>query len=264
MSVTERATALRRRLDLSVTGIVAVCSAVVAFALAAAVLGKAAEDVLARNGLELTDRSHLMFFVDHRSTALVSAARMLSFIGSVPVLAILAVVAAGLLWWRGQRLVVATAPAVALLVAGTIAGVTKVAVDRARPPVALRLAHETEMSFPSGHATDSAALFLTLGLIVAVCVVSVPWKRVAVVVAAGALTFAIGLSRLVLGVHWPSDVIAGWALGTMVALAVSTIACLAARLTPDANQPTRPLTRAVARVRTVALHQRHRPLARLS
>src|SRR5690606_17887560 len=67
-------------------------------------------------------------------------------------------------------------------------------------------------SFPSGHATSSAVVYLTLG---ALLTRVQPRRRIKAYVlgVALALTLLVGLSRVYLGVHWPSDVLAGWALG---------------------------------------------------
>ena len=72
-------------------------------------------------------------------------------------------------------------------------------------------------SFPSGHATGAAATYLTLGALLARFQ---PHRRLKVYLLALAvlLTVLIGLSRLYLGVHWPSDVLAGWTLGASWAL----------------------------------------------
>src|SRR2546421_10848732 len=64
-----------------------------------------------------------------------------------------------------RRLAVAAAPVVSLGLAGAVVSFLKPFVDRARPPVGLRLVTENEPSFPSGHTTDSTALLFTLGLI---------------------------------------------------------------------------------------------------
>jgi undecaprenyl-diphosphatase len=119
-----------------------------------------------------------------------------------------------------------------LLIAGALASAGKQIVGRTRPPAALRLVNETNPSFPSGHATDAAAVFLTIGLVIAVFVLRRPIARACSVAAGALLGVAVALSRLVLGVHWPTDVIAGWAIGTVVALTITVTAALATHLTP--------------------------------
>jgi undecaprenyl-diphosphatase len=137
-------------------------------------------------------------------------------------------------------MIVALAPGIALGIAATIASVTKQAVGRARPPLSVRLVSETDPSFPSGHATDSAAFYIALALVVAVFVLRRPLARVAVMVTGVLATTVIGLSRLELGVHWPSDVLAGWAAGTTVALLVIlTVAALSRATPPTAHVSSR-------------------------
>jgi membrane-associated phospholipid phosphatase len=100
--------------------------------------------------------------------------------------------------------------------AGAIDGIAKRLVSRPRPQPDLithldRWAGET-MSFPSGHSMGSMAIYLSLALLVSRWA---PNRRCAVfTVAAGAiLALLIGFSRVYLGVHYPSDVLAGWAGG---------------------------------------------------
>ena len=155
---------------------------------------------------------------------MINAARIVTDLGGVFVLVLIAVAAGLLLWYRGVPLVAAAAPAFALGVAATLADVGKNVVDRARPGVGLRLIAEGEPSFPSGHATDSTAVFLTLGLVVAVFLLRRPLARIATVAAGGLLAVAIGVSRLVLGVHWPTDVLAGWTAGASWAVACWLVA----------------------------------------
>ncbi len=91
----------------------------------------------------------------------------------------------------------------------------KFIVHRPRPELVPHLAQVTTLSFPSGHAMLSAAVYLTLALMIGD---RVPWLRRGCVACATALVMAIGASRVYLGVHWPSDVLAGWCFGTVLAL----------------------------------------------
>lgn len=84
---------------------------------------------------------------------------------------------------------------------------------RARPEIVARLVEvDQSWSLPSGHAANSAAVYGAIAV-----VATVLWwrkrQRRAIWAATGLVVFAIGLSRVWLGVHWPSDVLAGWALG---------------------------------------------------
>jgi undecaprenyl-diphosphatase len=220
-------------LRLTKRGLIAVAAAIAALLGAGFVLAVTTEDVTQHNGMSTADPSRLGFFIAHRDSLLIHVAKAVTTLGAVPVLLVLAVGAAGLMWWRGKPLVIALAPAASLLVAGGLASVAKTVVGRPRPPIGVRLITESEPSFPSGHATDSAACYLALALLVAVFVLRRPLARVAVVAMAGVMTALVGASRLELGVHWPTDVLAGWALGTTVAIAIVLVATGLARLTPN-------------------------------
>lgn len=88
----------------------------------------------------------------------------------------------------------------------------KIAVARPRPDLFPQLVPTVSASFPSGHAMLSAAIILTLGGVLAFAAKR-PSERQMVMLAAFAVAICVGLSRLWLGVHWPSDVLAGWCLG---------------------------------------------------
>jgi undecaprenyl-diphosphatase len=226
----------RAWLGLTWRGLCALGAAIVALVASVTVLGGVAEDVTQHNGLATSDAAHLRFFTDHRPDLVINAARIVTDLGGVVVLALIAIAAGLFLWYRGVPLVAAAAPAFALGVGATLADIGKQVVDRARPGIGLRLIAEGEPSFPSGHATDSAAVFLTLGLVLAVFVLRRPLARLATVACSGLLVATIGVSRLVLGVHWPTDVLAGWALGATAALTVTIASTLLTRAVPPGAQ----------------------------
>lgn len=89
--------------------------------------------------------------------------------------------------------------------AGLLNLVAKRFFNRARPDLWLSIDPRSDFSFPSGHAMGTMALFTAL------CVLTWPTKRRWPVLATGAIVvFFVGLSRIYLGVHFPSDVLCGW------------------------------------------------------
>ncbi|HTP22996.1 MAG TPA: phosphatase PAP2 family protein [Solirubrobacteraceae bacterium] len=155
------------------------------------------------------DTSVTTWMVGHRTGSLTTLARFLSTVGSQKILIPVAGVAAVLLVGR-RRLVLAG------LVVGGWAGalglynLVKHFVHRPRPPADLWLTKVTSTSFPSGHATQSLATFVALAFVAAALVARSGGaaKGLAFALAAG-----IGWSRVYLGVHWTTDVIAGWLTG---------------------------------------------------
>jgi membrane-associated phospholipid phosphatase len=89
----------------------------------------------------------------------------------------------------------------------------KLAFARPRPDLVPHLDHAASFAFPSGHATSAAVVYLIVALIV-------PTERRGLWLGTAAtLALLTGLSRIMLGVHWPSDVVGGWLLGASFALA---------------------------------------------
>jgi undecaprenyl-diphosphatase len=110
-----------------------------------------------------------------------------------------------------------------------LTGLLKDVFQRDRPPLAMHLAPAINASFPSGHATLSATVFLTLGALIA-HFAQRRRVRIYALTAAVLLTVVVGCSRVYLGVHWPTDVLAGWCVGAAWALVCWSVALLWERL----------------------------------
>ena len=196
------------------------------------------EDVVQHNGLATRDASRLAWITHHRTSTLVSGSKVLDTVGSVGVVVAIAVAIGLLLWWRRGPIAAAITPVAAVLMAGATAGALKVIIDRARPTPAHQLIAEVNQSFPSGHATDSAALGVSAAIIVAIYLLRRPLARLAVLVVGAVVPVAVAASRLELGVHWPTDVVAGLALGATVALV--TIGITLGLVSPTPSEPAAP------------------------
>ena len=145
------------------------------------------------------------------SRSVEEAMRDITALGGVTFLTLLTVVATLALLFHGKR-------TRALVFAGTVVAadisseVLKQVYDRPRPTLVPHGSYVYSASFPSGHSTLAAATFLTLATIIA----SLEPHRSTKVLTYGvaiALTIMVGFSRVYLGVHWPSDVLAGWLFG---------------------------------------------------
>jgi membrane-associated phospholipid phosphatase len=143
----------------------------------------------------------------------VTAWKVVSDIGGPLTWRILAGIAVVLLWLRRRRrdaLVVA----VAMIGAAVLSGAVKALVHRHRPVVPIPVDHASGASFPSGHALTA---FTALGLLVLLT-----WPHLAsrwralVVGAATLIVVAVGFSRLILGVHYLTDVLGGWVIGLLL------------------------------------------------
>ncbi|MFM9860301.1 phosphatase PAP2 family protein [Pseudoxanthobacter sp. M-2] len=155
------------------------------------------------------------------------AAGDITALGGVTVLALITLGAIGFLLADGK-------PRTAMLVIASVGGGTllstllKLGYARPRPDLVPHGVEVYTASFPSGHALGAAVVFLTLGGLLSW---SQPSRRIKIYILSMAvvLTILVGVSRVYLGVHWPTDVLAGWAIGAAWALAWSGIALVVAR-----------------------------------
>ncbi|UAB79829.1 phosphatase PAP2 family protein [Erythrobacter sp. SCSIO 43205] len=147
---------------------------------------------------------------------LVQAMIDITALGGATVLTLVVLGALGLLLI--QRHIFTAALLAGGVVSGSLSvGLAKFAFGRDRPDVIEHLVEVGTASFPSGHSAVSAIVYLTVALMLTQ-IFETHRQRIYVVVLAAALVLTIGTSRVYLGVHWPSDVLAGWSFGALWAL----------------------------------------------
>ena len=181
-----------------------------------------------KTGVSHFDQSVWQFFVDHGSIRVHSIARFITSFGVLGVLLPVAVVVGVAVWVRSRSVTAAIAPWLSVVVCGQIVSVVKKSTDIARPPLELQVVQVRNPSFPSGHTANTTALIVSVVLVVR-CVAEFSRRtKIWVSIGGAVIVTAMGLTRLVLNVHWLSDVLAGWCIGAAVGLAVTGL-LLAAR-----------------------------------
>ena len=150
------------------------------------------------------------------------AAADLTSLGGISVLTLFALVALAFLLIQRKRL------SAALLAVGLAGGVAlseglKALFERERPPAAYQAVETLNASFPSGHALLSTVFYLTLGVMLTR---AFPRRRLKAFVLGVAMLIAglVGLTRVYLGAHWASDVVAGWCAGAAWSMALWLVA----------------------------------------
>jgi membrane-associated phospholipid phosphatase len=180
----------------------------------------ALESVVSRLGIEQLDAPASRLVASERTAGLTTMAKAVTVLGSPGFTVAVAVVAMVVLIWRFHW------PEAAVFLAIAVAGgdlsyvVLKHLVHRARPPGAL--VHLSTFSFPSGHAVGATTLYLGLAWIVSRRHASRP-ARLAAWSGALLTIVAVGATRILLGVHYASDVIGGFALGAFWVVAAATV-----------------------------------------
>ena len=169
-------------------------------------------EVLSRGPLTRADQSaatRLVHVAAHRPW-LATTLRTISLLGKPLWLGIAVALGAAYVAWRGRRRL-ALYLAVTAIGGGLVDTAVKVLVNRPRPDVHAALVHALGKSFPSGHAMSST---VTYGALLLVFLPALSRRgRIAAFAATVTLLLAIGMSRLMLGVHFVSDVLAGYILG---------------------------------------------------
>ena len=148
-------------------------------------------------------------YAGHRPAPLL-VARIASALGEPTVLIGAGIVIALWLWSKGHRHLPIVLTAI-VLIGRALSEAQKYWIARVRPDLEPHLVVVKTSSFPSGHATSSMIFYLTL----AFALTSGRRWRWPAVAGAVLLSLLIGISRVMLGVHWPSDVVGGWAFGML-------------------------------------------------
>jgi undecaprenyl-diphosphatase len=178
------------------------------FVVAITAFAHIAEDYVTRDPIVRWDVSFAAWLHEHSTTALVSAAKVVTWAGNSVVLAAITLLAAVLLLRMRRR---SEAVLVCVVAAGIelLNGLLKLAFHRPRPELAY--VHLDTYSFPSGHAAAAPAVYGVLAFLLAREVRRL--GRIACAAAYVALVCVIGFTRLYLEVHYLSDVLAGFSIG---------------------------------------------------
>lgn len=155
------------------------------------------------------------------------AARDITGLGSSAVLSGLSVLTVGFLA-LSRKFGAAVFFAVAAAGGQALNAALKSYYGRMRPDAEFRWVPIDSPSFPSGHATSSAVIYLTLAVLL-IRLTPERSQKVYLIAAALLLSFCVGVSRVYLGVHYPTDVIAGWSIGVAWAEACWFVAHLLGR-----------------------------------
>lgn len=168
--------------------------------------------VLVRSGSTRSfDESVIRWIAGHHTRSLDAVMTEITMLGTAIVVMMIAAIASLFLVLTGQK------HSAILLFASTLGGiilngVLKLGFDRPRPTFIVPLVHAAGSSFPSGHATSAAVVYGTVAYLAA-RLAKRKWAPWLVMMGAFAVIAVISLSRLYLGVHYPSDVLAGIVIG---------------------------------------------------
>lgn len=154
---------------------------------------------------------NLSLRIDESDPTFIAFMQWASWIGGGTPRWIIVILLCGLVWhWCGPRCAIALGGA--SLIANLASSLLKLGFGRARPDLIDHLDHQTSFSYPSGHATSAAVVYLMLASLAPPRWRATAWKLAATMIILN------GFSRIMLGVHWASDIVGGTMLGTAFAL----------------------------------------------
>lgn len=172
-----------------------------------------------------------------RTTLASALATVVTHLGSFPVVAGVAGAGAIVLWLRTRRLLLPLTLLITVVETAAIVFLIKEVVGRERPPThGLIGAVSIDGSFPSGHTTNGAVVYVMAALLLGTTVRR-RWVGRLLLTAAVVGAVAIGVTRIYLGYHWASDVLGGWLLATAICCAAAFAVC---RLGPVGGEPSQP------------------------
>jgi membrane-associated phospholipid phosphatase len=185
--------------------------------------GELLDNVLDGEGIAVADHPVVRFLAAHRQPWSTTAARVITDIGSPVGVAVTAiVVGVALAWvrWSWLPLLIFALGAGGI---GVINMTVKRLVGRDRPPLATAVLDTQGFSFPSGHTVGTTVVWLLSAWMIGHWVIGRRAIQVAVWTGALLMIVAVGATRVYLGVHFPSDVLAGWALGAAWAVTIALV-----------------------------------------
>jgi undecaprenyl-diphosphatase len=198
--------------------------------------GQMLDSVLERDGITVVDRPVLHFLATHRQPWSTTAADVITDIGS-PLGAAVTGLLVGVVLAALRR---SWLPLLIILLGGAGIAVINTAVKRlvgrTRPPQLTAVVGEHGYSFPSGHTTGTTVVWLLSAWMLGHWVLGRGAGRVVAWAGALSMVVAVGLTRMYLGVHFLSDVLAGWALGAAWAVTIALVATVWEQAPPRLRQ----------------------------
>ena len=201
---------LRSRMDPSTATGLVLTVAMAGLVLSGAIVGVLVWMVRRDSGIVNVDLAIERWAEEHATAFTDDVLEGITHLGDTPTIIAVGVAISAYGLWRWRK------PTIPLFVLSVVVGqmlisnTIKVVIDRARPELRPR-ADFTGTSFPSGHTTAAAATYLAVALVLAIG--SSPKARAALAGGAVAIGVAVGSTRVLLGVHWFSDALAGLAIG---------------------------------------------------